>query len=118
VKELVDEWYRAKASNIFTERLLACQKLVAKVNIQYEGNIYLRTMKTRWGSCSKDAKITLNPELVAASKECIDYVITHELCHLKQHNHGRAFFNLLTAVMPDWEKRKEKLEISIERRHL
>jgi len=118
VKELVNKWYRVKATNIFAERLLACQKLVAKVNIRYEGNIFLRTMKSRWGTCSKDAKITLNPELVAASKECIDYVITHELCHLKQHNHGRAFFNLLSAVMPDWEKRKEKLEITTESRLL
>lgn len=118
VKELVDEWYRTKAANVFSERLIACQRLVAKASIKYEGKIYLRTMKTRWGTCSKDSKITLNPELVAASKECIDYVITHELCHLKEHNHSRAFFNLLTSVMPDWEKRKIKLEMSVETRLL
>lgn len=118
VKELVDDWYRARAAHIFTERLIACQKLVAKASIHYEGKLYLRTMKTRWGTCSKDTRITLNPELVAAPKECIDYVITHELCHLKEHNHSRAFFNLLTLVMPDWETRKEKLEISAEKRSL
>lgn len=118
VKELVDDWYRAKAASVFHERLTVCQKLVAKASIRYEGKVYLRTMKTRWGTCSKDCRITLNPELVAASKECIDYVITHELCHLKEHNHSRAFFNLLAAVMPDWEKRKDKLEFSIERRLL
>lgn len=118
VKELVDDWYRAKAASFFAERLIACQKLVSKANINYEGKIYLRTMKTRWGTCSKDSRITLNPELVAAPKECIDYVIIHELCHLKIHNHSRAFFNLLALIMPDWEKRKLKLDTSAEFREI
>jgi predicted metal-dependent hydrolase len=114
VKALLDNWYRAKAANVFAERLIACQKLVSKAGIKHDGKIYLRTMKTRWGTCSNDSKITLNPELIAAPKECIDYVITHELCHLKEHNHSRAFFALLASAMPDWEKRKEKLDTTAE----
>jgi predicted metal-dependent hydrolase len=116
IKELVDNWYREKATHIFAECLTTCQKLVSKASIQYDGKIYLRAMRTCWGTCSKDSKITLNPELVAATKECIEYVIVHELCHLKEYNHSSAFFGLLSSVMPDWEKRKEKLETSAEKR--
>ncbi|HEU5048598.1 MAG TPA: SprT family zinc-dependent metalloprotease [Rickettsiales bacterium] len=118
VKELLDIWYRARAADIFMERFAVCQRLVSKINIQYENRLYLRSMRTRWGTCSKDAKITLNPELVACSKECIDYVIMHELCHLKEHNHNSKFYKLLSSVMPDWEERKYKLEITAERRIL
>jgi predicted metal-dependent hydrolase len=118
VKTLVEEWYRKRALLVFNERLEACRKIVAKANILYEGKIHLRKMEKRWGTCSKDAKISLNPELVFASKECIDYVIVHELCHLKEHNHSPSFFKLLDFVMPDWERCKEKLDITAETREI
>jgi predicted metal-dependent hydrolase len=118
VKDLVDAWYREKAAIIFNERLPFCLKTVSKAKIDYDKKIYLRTMRNRWGTCSRDKKITCNPELIATYKECIDYVITHELCHLKEHNHGNAFFTLLSSVMPDWERRKEKLDTTAESRLL
>jgi predicted metal-dependent hydrolase len=52
----------------------------------------------------------LNLDLIQAPTTCIDYVITHELCHLKVRDHSRAFYALLTRVMPDWESRKARLE--------
>ncbi len=55
-------------------------------------------------------KLILNRALIRASVDAIDYVITHELCHLRHKHHGRPFFDLLGRVMPDWEKRKLKLE--------
>ena len=67
-------------------------------------------MKKRWGSCSKQGAIILNTELIKAPSHCIDYVILHEMCHLKYFNHGKAFYNLLVKIMPDWEKRKKRLE--------
>ena len=54
--------------------------------------------------------IYLNPELVLAPASCIDYVVTHELCHLVHAAHGQEFYALLRRVMPDWEERKERLE--------
>jgi predicted metal-dependent hydrolase len=54
--------------------------------------------------------IYLNPESVKAPGSCIDYVVTHELCHLGHGNHGPAFYGLLGRVMPDWEQRKRRLE--------
>jgi predicted metal-dependent hydrolase len=67
-------------------------------------------MTKRWGSCTKGGLILLNPELVKAPVYCMDYVIAHELCHLKYHDHSKNFYKLLNKYMPDWEKRKKKLE--------
>ena len=67
-------------------------------------------MAKRWGSHSPSGKVILNPDLIRAPVECIDYVITHELCHTEHKHHGREFFDLLERIMPDWEKRKARLE--------
>lgn len=67
-------------------------------------------MMKRWGSFTRAGVIYLNPELVKASRTCIDYVVTHELCHLVHPNHGRWFHDLLRRVMPDWGERKARLE--------
>jgi hypothetical protein len=72
--------------------------------------VKIKRLKKKWGSCSKQGKITLNSELVKAPKGCIEYVINHELCHLVEHNHSSAFYELQEKTMPDWEKRKNKLE--------
>mgnify|MGYP002781277015 FL=1 len=67
-------------------------------------------MRRRWGSCSKDGTILLNPLLVHAPTGCIDYVLVHELCHLVHHSHDAAFYRLLNRAMFDWPKWKERLE--------
>ena len=67
-------------------------------------------MVRRWGSCTRSGTILLNLALVKAPVTCIDYVVMHELCHLKEPNHGPGFFRLLSRFMPDWESRKERLE--------
>ena len=72
--------------------------------------LQIRDMKTRWGSLSKGGILTLNIRLIAAPKECIEYVVVHELCHLKYPNHDKKFYRLLETRLPDWEKRKQKLE--------
>ena len=70
-------------------------------------------MQKRWGSLSDKGTVTLNTDLIRAPKECIDYVVTHELCHLKYNNHGPEFYKLLDSVIPGWEKIKHKLELSM-----
>jgi predicted metal-dependent hydrolase len=67
-------------------------------------------MRGRWGSCTRPGVILLNTELARAPRYCIDYVITHELCHLKFPNHGSEFYRLLSRLMPDWRQRKKRLE--------
>ena len=67
-------------------------------------------MNNRWGSCTNNGKMILNTELIKAPRPCIEYVIKHELCHLVYRNHTKAFYELLSNEMPEWEKWKNKLE--------
>jgi predicted metal-dependent hydrolase len=67
-------------------------------------------MKSRWGSCSSSGKIALSYDLIRLSKECREYVIIHELCHLRHHNHGKGFYDLLTELYPDWKKTRAEIK--------
>jgi len=69
----------------------------------------IRTMQKRWGSCTETGVITLNLKLIQVPKALIDYVIIHELCHLKEHNHSHAYYHLLDRVLPDWRARRDEL---------
>jgi len=109
IRDLLDEWYKEHARTIFSRRLDECFVRAKKLNVPFPG-IRLRKMTRRWGSCSKAGDILLNTALVKASVYCIDYVIMHELCHLKDHTHNNSYFKLLSKYMPDWEKRKQCLE--------
>ena len=85
---------------------------------EYEGvvkeevnSIRVITMKTRWGSCNVERKnINLNLELIKKPRYCIEYVILHELAHLKYPNHGKQFWEYMSVHMPNWAWRKNKLE--------
>jgi len=109
VRTLLEGWYREHAEQLFTRRLEAL--LPAAVWARGEvPSLRLREMKKRWGSCSAGGVITLNPHLVKAPRECVDYVICHELCHLKEHNHSPRFYRLLDQVLPGWRVTKAKLD--------
>ncbi len=70
----------------------------------------VRDMTSRWGSCNtKTRKINLNLQLVHYPPICLEYVILHELCHIKVHGHGADFKALLDRYMPDWKARKKLL---------
>jgi predicted metal-dependent hydrolase len=109
VKLLVKEWYLQNARTKFTAIAIP---LIEKFKIYKvePSTIVLREMPTRWGSCTPKGKIILNPELIKASKGCIQYVIVHELCHLVYRDHTQKFIDLQTKEMRDWEKWKNKLE--------
>ena len=109
VKASVKQWYTERARARFQERLAICAESAGKHGLKPHG-LVVRWMTKRWGSCMKDGRIILNPELVKAPTACIDYVIFHELCHLKHHNHGKGFYRLLERLMPDWQKWKDRLE--------
>lgn len=66
--------------------------------------ITLKKMRSRWGSCDTKGNISINIDLIKTHKKCIEYVLVHEFCHLKQHNHGKRFYKLLNEHMPDWKK--------------
>jgi len=109
VKKSVDAWYRKRAHDAMERYMERCQAVAARHGIP-EPSWMIRNMRRRWGSCSPSGRITLNTNLVKVPVQCIEYVITHELCHLKTHNHSRAFYSLLTCCLPDWRQRKETLD--------
>lgn len=107
--ELMKEWYRQRAKIKFAD---IAEHIIARF-VKYgvaPSSLYIQEMENRWGSCTPKGKIILNTELIKAPKPCIEYVITHELCHLIHRDHTKAFFELLETEMPDWKRWKEKLE--------
>ncbi len=75
---------------------------------------YLRDMSTRWGTCNtRTGRICLNLRLIHYPPECLDYVITHELCHLTEPNHGKRFYALLETHFPLWRQVRRALETSL-----
>jgi predicted metal-dependent hydrolase len=108
VKHLLTGWYRRQARRIFAERLEVNYPIIRRDETPYP-ELKIRLMKKRWGSCSATSRINLNLRLIQAPKPYIDYVIIHELCHLIEHNHGRAFYALMDRLLPDWRQRREAL---------
>ena len=112
IRKLLEAWYRRHAFVYFTNLVDDCWDGFDKAECT-KPKLKIQQLKTRWGSLSRRGQLTLNTELVKTPKECIEYVIMHELCHLKHHNHGREFYKLLDRTMPDWLNRKHKLEMAL-----
>lgn len=108
VRAALDAWYRQRAREVFADRLVAVAAPLRWV--RQLPPTRLRFMTVQWGSCSPSGRVTLNPLLVKAPRECIDYVLLHELCHLLHHNHSPRFYRTLDRHMPDWRAVKARLD--------
>lgn len=106
---LLQTWYRQRANVKFQEY---AQPIIEQFSIYgvKPQSLSIKKMDKRWGYCTIDGHITLNPRLICAPRCCTEYVITHELCHLIYRSHNKEFYALLTKEMPHWEKWKNKLE--------
>ncbi len=111
VKALLEKWLRGQAAVLFAERLAAMLPRFARFGIAAP-MLRIRTMKTRWGSCSSKGIVTLNLKLMQAEVSCIDYLIVHELYHLIELNHSKRFYALMDQMMTDWRERKARLNQS------
>lgn len=111
---LLSKWYLERARVQFNESLDRCWVLFSNRGLS-RPKLFIKKMQKRWGSLSDHGMLVLNTDLIRAPKECIDYVVIHELCHLKCRDHSPGFYKLLESVIPDWEKRKHKLEIGLNR---
>lgn len=108
VQKLLRVWYRDRAKDYFARRLKDISSRVTWVEEVPKWRLV--TMKKQWGSCSPNGVLLLNPHLVKAPRECIEYVLLHELCHLQEHNHSPRFYRLLTEQMLEWRSVKAKLD--------
>ncbi|GAA0782379.1 SprT family zinc-dependent metalloprotease [Hathewaya limosa] len=105
-KELLHKFYIEKVKIILKE---LTDKYANKLNETY-ASIKIRGMKTRWGSCNPVKKyINFNLQLIEKPISSIEYVVLHELAHLKHPNHSKEFWNYVSFYMPDWKLRKQKL---------
>lgn len=117
VSRLLERWLRTRAETIFTERIAVCLERVSGFGIEHSGDFKLKSMTKRWGSCTAGGTVYLNPLLVRAPKECIDYVIVHELVHTVHHHHRREFYALLSRCIPDWRVVRHRLNAMVELPH-
>jgi predicted metal-dependent hydrolase len=88
---------------------VAARERVLALGIVAPPSVRIRRMKTRWGSCTAKGVITLNLRLIQVQREMIEYVLVHELCHLREHNHSPAYFRLLDRALPEWREWKRRL---------
>jgi len=110
IEELMYRWYRNQAEITFTQILSVSMEKVKKYNIKFP-IMKIKRMKRKWGSCNPNNRtISLNLELIRAPSQCIEYVIMHELCHLKFAAHDKRYYDFLSMVLPDWKDRKYKLK--------
>jgi hypothetical protein len=109
-QELVEAWYRDRAQSKFAERVEINLRRFPNPEAYRPRGLIVRQLQQRWGSMSPSGRLLLNRRLIQAPIDAVDYVITHELCHISEPHHGPVFYDLLERVMPDWERRKLRLE--------
>ncbi len=103
---LFEQWYRRQARKVFTER--ACY-FAAKYGFVYE-KLRLSSARTRWGSCSSKGTLSFTWRLVLAPPDVVDYVVVHELAHLRVKNHSPDFWRVVESILPDYKSRRKWLK--------
>lgn len=104
---LLDGFYKNHLKDAITRKLPYYERVTTLKTSSYA----IRKMKTRWGSCNvKSGKITFNIELAKYPVECLEYVIVHELCHLKHANHKKEFWNLVEKYCPEYKRYRKILK--------
>jgi predicted metal-dependent hydrolase len=112
VRAAVRAWYRVHARNFFDRRI---GELSASLPwVKERPPFRLLEMSRQWGSCSPKGEIILNPHLIKAPRPCVDYVLVHEMAHLKHHDHSPEFFALLRQEVPEWHSVKCQLDGLVE----
>ncbi len=103
---VLERWYRVQAAQLMREK---ADKLGADMGLTY-GQLSIRGQKTRWGSCSQKGNLSFNWKLIMAPEPVINYVVIHELAHLKELNHMKRFWQLVGQYCPEWRKHKKWLK--------
>jgi predicted metal-dependent hydrolase len=105
-EQLIDRWYRAQ---IKEAALLLISKWEPILGVKVE-RLFIQRMKTKWGSCSRVARaIRMNTELAKKPRECLEYIVLHEMVHLLEPNHGKGFIDRMESAMPLWRQYRNQL---------
>jgi predicted metal-dependent hydrolase len=105
IRDAIIKWYQERAWDVLTRRVEALSK---KTGVR-PTRVNVKSQLRRWGSCTRNGTLNLNWRIIMAPSSIIDYVVAHELCHLKIHNHSSDFWQFLGAILPDYQKLREWL---------
>jgi len=105
VPGILEKWYRQQAAMVFQQK---ADSYGESMGSHYKA-IFIRGQRTRWGSCSPAGNLTLNWKLLMAPEEIIDYVVIHELAHLKHMNHSKRFWDMVGQYCPGWRRYRKWL---------
>jgi predicted metal-dependent hydrolase len=105
---MLEKWYKSVAEGIFRTKYEELLMRFKHYNFA-PSEFAVRALKRRWGSCTTKGKITISSELVKLDDIYLEYVILHELCHLRHPNHSTRFYLLLTELFPEWKHRRKEL---------
>ncbi len=106
IRDAVQSWLQRQARRVFEER---CAHFAPRLGVRPK-RLALSSAQTRWGSASADGSIRLSWRLVHFAMSAIDYVVAHELAHLREMNHSPRFWDVVRSVMPDYERARGALK--------
>lgn len=106
IERLLSNWYKVQANVIIKERV----KELSKKYCLFPSKLIIKNQKTRWGSCNSNKEIRLNWRLILMPYYVMDYIITHELCHLKHMNHSKDFWNLIDNYIRNYKEAEKWLK--------
>jgi len=109
IRDVVQSWLQRQARRVFEER---CQHFAQRLGVRMT-RLSLSAAQTRWGSASADGSVRLNWRLVHFGRSVIDYVVAHELAHLREMNHSPAFWDVVRSVVPDFEQLRGSLRAEV-----
>ena len=105
LNSILETWYRAQATTLIQEKV---DRWGAKLGVNHN-KVTIRGQRSRWGSCSRKGNLSFNWKLMMAPESVIDYVVIHELAHLKQMNHSEKFWQFVAEHCPEWRDCKKWL---------
>ncbi|MBF2761492.1 MAG: M48 family metallopeptidase [Ectothiorhodospiraceae bacterium AqS1] len=105
LRKALEKWYRGQGKVHFAERI---EHYSPQLRVP-EPTLSIRGQRSRWGSCSTSGRVSLNWRLMMAPTALSDYVVVHELCHLRYMNHSPSFWSLVESIVPDYRLRRRKL---------
>jgi len=108
IRSALIEWYSKRAESYLAPLI---QRYADHLAAEYT-SIQIRNMRTRWGSGGVSGRLRFNWRILMAPRRLIEYIVAHELCHIRHSNHSQAFWRLLSQIMPDYKRRRNELEIN------